>query len=115
MNFSPQKSLKSPSKTPVKKIELSSTASPQRRLLFSPKESTSSPVKCSPTKAPAYQRYQSIGQSGTPALPLPFKYRFLAETFRCVDTVNLSINLDKTSNIIQFLQNIFFFFHLGDQ
>ncbi|XP_057322683.1 DNA replication factor Cdt1 [Microplitis mediator] len=83
--ISPQKSLKSPLKTPVKKIELSSTASPQRRLLFSPKESTPSPVKCSPTKAPAYQRYQSIGQSGTPALPLPFSYRFLAETFRCVD------------------------------
>ncbi|CAG5090533.1 Similar to Cdt1: DNA replication factor Cdt1 (Mus musculus) [Cotesia congregata] len=84
---SPQKSLKSPLKTPVKKIDLSSNASPQRRLLFSPKESTPSPVKCSPTKTPAYQRYQSISQSETPALSLPFSYRFLAEVFRCIDTV----------------------------
>ncbi|KAH0561161.1 DNA replication factor Cdt1 [Cotesia glomerata] len=84
---SPQKSLKSPLKTPVKKIDLSSNASPQRRLLFSPKESTPSPVKCSPNKTPAYQRYQSISQSETPALSLPFSYRFLAEVFRCIDTV----------------------------
>lgn len=80
-------------KTPTKNIQLSSIASPQRRLLFAPKESTPSPIKSSPTKTPAYQRYQSIVDSGTPALPLPYNYRFLAEVFRCVETVNNNLCL----------------------
>lgn len=84
--ISPHKA-RSPMKTPTKNIQLPSTASPQRRLLFAPKESTPSPVKISPTKTPAYQRYQSIADSGTCALPLPYNYRFLAEVFRCIDTV----------------------------
>lgn len=62
-------------------------ASPQKRILFEPKETTASVVNGSPTKAPAYQQYLSLAESGTPALPLPYKYRFLAEAFRCVDTV----------------------------
>ncbi|KAK0168255.1 hypothetical protein PV327_002079 [Microctonus hyperodae] len=86
--ISPQKSVRSPMKTPTKNIQLLSSASPQRRLLFAPKESTPSPVKSSPVKAPAYQRYQSISDSGSSALPLPYNYRFLAEVFRCVDTVS---------------------------
>lgn len=61
--------------------------SPQRRILFEPKETTPSPVKGSPTKVPAYQQYLSLAESGTPALPLPYHYRFLAEAFRCIDTV----------------------------
>ncbi|XP_034944102.1 DNA replication factor Cdt1 [Chelonus insularis] len=85
---SPSKLARSPLKTPTKNIQLPSTASPQRRLLFSPKETPPSPVKCSPTKVPAYQRYQSLIESGAPALPLPYSYRFLAEIFRCVDTVS---------------------------
>ncbi|XP_033212885.1 DNA replication factor Cdt1 isoform X2 [Belonocnema kinseyi] len=87
--ISPSKAARSPSKifmSPVKSAEILKTASPQRRLLFEPKESTPSPVK-SPTKAPAYQRYQSLAESKSPALPLPYKYRFLAEVFRCIDTV----------------------------
>lgn len=66
-------------------------ASPQKRILFEPKESTPSPVKGSPTKTPAYQQYLSLAESGTPALPLPYHYRFLAEAFRCVDTVYIYI------------------------
>lgn len=66
-------------------------ASPQKRILFEPKESTPSPVKSSPIKAPAYQQYLSLAESGTPALPLPYHYRFLAEAFRCVDTVYIYI------------------------
>ncbi|XP_053972008.1 DNA replication factor Cdt1 isoform X1 [Hylaeus volcanicus] len=88
--LSPTKAYKSPSKkilTPIKDKELL-TASPQRRILFEPKEKTPSPVKGSPTKAPAYQQYLSLVESGTATLPLPYKYRFLAEAFRCVDTVS---------------------------
>ena len=63
-----------------------STASPQRRLLFSPKEAPASPSK-SPKKVPAYQRFQTLVDSGTAAFPLPYNYRFIAEAFRCLDTV----------------------------
>lgn len=86
---SPQKTFKSPSKTlmsPVKKEVLAQT-SPQRRILFEPKETTS-PVKSRPDKTPAYQKYLSLAESGTSGLPLPYNYRFLAEIFRCVDTVS---------------------------
>ncbi|XP_076649979.1 chromatin licensing and DNA replication factor double parked [Halictus rubicundus] len=87
---SPQKTYKSPSKaalSPLKNRELLAS-SPQKRILFEPKESTPSPVKGSPTKAPAYQQHLSLAESGTLALPLPYHYRFLAEAFRCVDTVS---------------------------
>ncbi|XP_063988348.1 DNA replication factor Cdt1 [Diachasmimorpha longicaudata] len=84
---SPQKATRSPLKTPTKSIRLCSGVSPQKRLLFEPKETTPSPVKSSPTKIPAYQRYQSIVDTATPALTLPFSYRFLGEVFRCIDTV----------------------------
>ncbi|KAK2586746.1 hypothetical protein KPH14_011777 [Odynerus spinipes] len=86
---SPQKAFKSPSKTlmsPIKNEVLAQT-SPQRRILFEPKETTS-PVKSRPDKTPAYQRYLSLAESGTPGLPLPYSYRFLAEIFRCIDTVS---------------------------
>ncbi|XP_012138130.1 chromatin licensing and DNA replication factor double parked isoform X2 [Megachile rotundata] len=87
---SPQKAYKSPNKimlSPLKNRELLNV-SPQKRILFEPKETTGSVVNCSPTKVPAYQQYLSLAESGTPALPLPYKYRFLAEAFRCVDTVS---------------------------
>ncbi|XP_076623518.1 chromatin licensing and DNA replication factor double parked [Colletes latitarsis] len=88
--LSPKKAYKSPSKkilSPMKSKELL-LASPQRRILFEPKETTPSPVKGSPTKAPAYQQYLSLAGSSTVALPLPYNYRILAEAFRCVDTVS---------------------------
>lgn len=91
-SFSPSKAARSPSKlllSPVKNIQMLKNASPQRRLLFEPKEPSSSPVKGSPTKGPAYQRYQSLAESATPALALPYNYRFLAEVFRCIDTVSI--------------------------
>lgn len=65
-----------------------------RRLLFSPSKTASacgSPTKCgggSPSASlPAYQRYQALREAGRPTLTLPYKYRCLAETFKCVDTV----------------------------
>ncbi|KMQ93182.1 dna replication factor cdt1 [Lasius niger] len=84
---SPQKGCKSPIKalrTPTKDADLSKMASPQRRILFEPKETTPSPIKSSPTKA--YQKYMSLAESD--GLALPYDYRFLAEVFRCVDTVS---------------------------
>ncbi|XP_011703685.1 PREDICTED: DNA replication factor Cdt1 [Wasmannia auropunctata] len=85
---SPQKTYKSPTKgllTPTKDIDLSKIApSPQRRILFEPKET--SPGKSSPIKA--YQKYLSLAESEIPGLALPYNYRFLAEIFRCVDTVS---------------------------
>lgn len=56
------------------------------RRLFSP--SKSSPLKSSPVKSPAFQRFQSLAESGTPTLQLPFKYRYLLEIFKAVDTVS---------------------------
>ncbi|XP_029678745.1 DNA replication factor Cdt1 [Formica exsecta] len=86
---SPQKGCKSPIKalrTPTKDADLSKTASPQRRILFEPKGTTPSPIKSSPTKP--YQKYLSLAESEIPGLVLPYNYRFLAEVFRCVDTVS---------------------------
>lgn len=66
------------------------TVTPRR--LFSPtKTATGSPTKCaggSPSASlPAYQRFQALREAGRPTLTLPYKYRCLAETFKCLDTV----------------------------
>lgn len=73
--------------SPVKTLVLSPHASPARRALFEPKEPTVVPVTASPTKTPAYQRYQSLVETDAKALPLPYHYRFLAETFSSIDTI----------------------------
>lgn len=83
-NWSPINSLKSPLKSPS--INLGSYSSPSKFFSEPPSSITSSPAK-SPFKSPAFERYQSLVTEGRPALTLPFKYRALAETFRCVDTV----------------------------
>lgn len=60
-------------------------------LIGSPKHLTPkklfSPTKSSPVKAPAYERFQALAEAGTPTLQLPFKYRYLLEIFKAVDTV----------------------------
>ncbi|KAJ6642526.1 DNA replication factor Cdt1 [Pseudolycoriella hygida] len=86
---SPQKGLYTPTKSILpmnfgdgESNELMSpkkTATPRR--LFSPTKETPS------TSQPAYQRFQSLVESGRPTLQLPYKYRCLAETFKCLDTV----------------------------
>ena len=58
--------------------------SPKR--LFSPTKS--SPMKLSPVKASAFNRFQTLTEAGTPGLQLPFKYRYLLEIFKAVDTVS---------------------------
>ncbi|KAL2733675.1 DNA replication factor Cdt1-like [Vespula squamosa] len=84
---SPQKNFKSPNKTLISPIksEILTQMNPQCRILFELKESIS-PVKNKPGKTPAYQRYLSLAESGTPRLSLPYNYKFLAEIFRCIDT-----------------------------
>lgn len=84
---SPTKRLTSPMKlkdSPMKNTLLASPKILTPRKLFSP---TKSPMKMSPIKAPAYQRFQNLAESGTPLLQLPFKYRFLLEIFKAVDIV----------------------------
>lgn len=60
-------------------------------LIGSPKHLTPrklfSPVKSSPVKAPAYERYRELAESGVPTLQLPYKYRYLLEIFKATDTV----------------------------
>ncbi|XP_014615313.1 PREDICTED: DNA replication factor Cdt1 isoform X2 [Polistes canadensis] len=85
---SPQKNLKSPCKAFMSpKKELLAQTSPQRRILFEPKESIS-PIKSKPDKTEAYQKYLSLAESDKPRLQLPYNYRLLAEIFRYIDTVS---------------------------
>lgn len=90
-NCSPTKQHSSPMKlqaSPMKHTLLSKPKILTPKRLFSPMKTSSSPMK-SPTKVPAYQRFQSLSQSqaGTSTLQLPYKYRLLQEMFKAVDTV----------------------------
>uniref|UniRef100_A0A182JN51 CDT1 Geminin-binding domain-containing protein n=1 Tax=Anopheles atroparvus TaxID=41427 RepID=A0A182JN51_ANOAO len=95
---SPKKQLTSPSqvqRTPTKNSSEfrspSKNVTPKRlTALMSPikEPSTATPVTDgSPKKLPAYQRFQSLVEEGTPSLQLPYKYRSLLELFKCIDTV----------------------------
>ncbi|KAG8274078.1 replication licensing factor Cdt1 [Homalodisca vitripennis] len=79
----------SPLKTP-KKMGMSPVPqgklTPSRLFDTPPTPLPPSPLK-SPLKSPAFQKYQALVTEGRPVLVLPFKYRALAELFRCVDTV----------------------------
>uniref|UniRef100_A0A1B6F500 CDT1 Geminin-binding domain-containing protein n=1 Tax=Cuerna arida TaxID=1464854 RepID=A0A1B6F500_9HEMI len=79
----------SPHKTP-KKMGMSPVPqgklTPSRLFDTPPTPLPPSPLK-SPLKSPAFQKYQALVTEGRPVLVLPFKYRALAELFRCVDTV----------------------------
>lgn len=77
-------SLKSPLKNTS--VDLGPYSSPNKIFSEPPSSMIPSPSK-SPFKSPAFERYQTLVTEGRPALTLPFKYRTLAETFRCVDTV----------------------------
>lgn len=86
---SPKKGLK----TPTKLI----AAAPDKHGLMSPKNSaTPKKLLFSPTKdgspsklitPPAYQRFQSLAESGRSSLQMPYSYRCLMEMFKCLDTV----------------------------
>lgn len=86
--YSPQKLCRSPSKllmSPRKNLQLPSTASPQRRILESPKEQAATSIGSSPKRIPLYKLYSTLAEKES--FPLPQSYRHLAEIFRCVDTV----------------------------
>lgn len=93
--FSPQKGLRTPTKTPVKtprkepgSAEKHPTAHDD---LMSPKKAATPRRLFSPTKSiavPAYQRFANLASDAvTTSLQLPYKYRSLLETFRCVDSI----------------------------
>ncbi|KAL1373999.1 hypothetical protein pipiens_005042 [Culex pipiens pipiens] len=71
-------SLMSPAVTPKLLATLMSPIKPPSKV---------TPVTTSPTKVPAYQRFQTLADSGRPALQLLYKYRYLGELFKCIDTV----------------------------
>ncbi|XP_014243903.1 DNA replication factor Cdt1 [Cimex lectularius] len=81
---------KSPSKYPPGKMPYISP----RKLFDSPQKS---PLT-SPTKSPAFQTYYNLACAGKPTLVLPYKYKFLAEIFRSVDTV-VSIMFNRKETI----------------
>lgn len=87
---SPQKGLRTPTKTPIKETEVSPSKQ-QKDELMSPKRATVPRQLFSPVKAnliPAYQRYQTLAESvPSTTLQLPYKYRCLLEVFRCVDSI----------------------------
>jgi len=85
-------------------FQLDVPSSPSKRVPPSPHKS---PFKASPRKVPAYQRYHNLARPADRTLPLPYSYRFLAEVFRCTDTVvsmlnnrKEVINLDKVSKSV---------------
>lgn len=88
--FSPKKGFTTPTKfiTPIKsetgKNELMSPKKSATRRLFSPTKSSPSKI---PVELPAYQRFQDLVDAGKPTLQLPYKYRCLEETFKCLETV----------------------------
>lgn len=57
--------------------------------IMSPKKEATPKRLFSPTKVsiPAYQRFQSLTETTQSTLPLPYKYRCLAEVFRCVESI----------------------------
>lgn len=96
-DYSPQKGLRTPTKTPIKtpikepgSAEKCTTAA--HNDLMSPKRAATPRRLFSPTKSsasiPAYQRFQNLASDAvTTTLQLPYKYRSLLETFRCLDSI----------------------------
>lgn len=87
--YSPQKGMTTPTKQLPSSPGLAGTAHSE---LMSPKKTATprrlfSPTKASPTKTPAHQAFAYLAEKGRPALQMPYKYRCLAEVFKCVDTV----------------------------
>ena len=75
---SPVKTLK-----PDIALELDIASTPHQ----SPVKIVKTPVKASPRKLPAYQRYHTLSQPVNRSLPLPLTYSRLVEVFRSTDTV----------------------------
>lgn len=76
--------LMSPKKTEITPRRL---FSPSKAAAGSPSKSSAGCASPSSSALPAYQRFQALREAGRPTLILPYRYRCLAETFKCVDTV----------------------------
>ncbi|KAJ9580268.1 hypothetical protein L9F63_004081, partial [Diploptera punctata] len=81
-----KKELNKPKLKKFQAIEIEVPTSPQKNIYCSPQKVGISP-QTTPTKSPAFQRFASLAAPSAPVLPLPFNYKYLAEIFRCVDTV----------------------------
>jgi chromatin licensing and DNA replication factor 1 len=46
-----------------------------------------SPMKKDVGKRPAFERFHALAQPPSSTLALPYKYKILAEVFRCLETV----------------------------
>nr|XP_015223487.1 PREDICTED: DNA replication factor Cdt1 isoform X2 [Lepisosteus oculatus] len=58
-------------------------------------------------KVPAYQRYHTLAQDVPPGLSLPYKYKMLAEMFRCLDTiVSILFNRSETATFAKVKQGV---------
>ena len=86
---SPVKTLK-----PDIALELDIASTPHQ----SPVKIVKTPVKASPRKLPAYQRYHTLSQPVNRSLPLPLTYSRLLEVFRSTDTV-VSMMFNKRERI----------------
>lgn len=95
LHFSPQKGLRTPTKTPVKTpskdFGSGGKAFIHQNDLMSPRPAVTPRRLFSPTKAysePAYQRFQNLASDTiSTTLQLPYKYRCLLEVFRSVDSI----------------------------
>ena len=75
-------------------LELDIASTPHQ----SPVKVVKTPVKASPRKLPAYQRYHTLSQPVNRTLPLPLTYSRLLEVFRSTDTV-VSMMFNKRERI----------------
>ena len=57
------------------------------------------PERASPRKEPAFQRFHSLTQRPCKVLPLPYKYRMLAEVFQAVDTI-VSLHFNRNDTLV---------------
>lgn len=71
--------------SPMKNTLIGSPKALAPRKLFSPVKTNL--LESSPVKSPAYQRYQNLAEAGTPSLQLPYKFRYLLEIFKAVDSI----------------------------
>ncbi|EFN82715.1 DNA replication factor Cdt1 [Harpegnathos saltator] len=81
-------SLQKTARSPIKDKDTLKALSIQPRILLKSKDITTNTVKYSSIKRSAHQKHLTIAKSKILSLILPYNYRFLAEVFRCVETVS---------------------------
>ena len=82
--------VRQPTVSPLKSLQPDITLEldvPVSTPVQSPRKSFKTPIKASPRKIPAYQRYHNLSQPVNKTLALPYTYSQLLEVFRSTDTV----------------------------